>query len=139
MVVAQDVQAQIGGGQHAARAEEVAVVDEELVVQEVRSREEGAELVGEGPVGRQTTTVGHAGEPDHERAGAQRDDPGAAVRGGGDGGEGIGIPPAVRLVEPGDDDGVGADEAAPRLQVAHRHPDGPQPGVWTAAQVHVVR
>ena len=60
VVLTQDVQAEISGRQHAAGAEDLAVVDEQLVVVQVHVGEGPAELVGQRPVGGDPVSRQHA-------------------------------------------------------------------------------
>ena len=76
VVAAHDVQAQVDAGPDAGRGEHVAVVDEEHVRVEPHLREVPAEPVGVGPVGRGRPAVEPAHGGQHERAGADRDQPG---------------------------------------------------------------
>jgi len=77
MVGAHDVQEQVQAGTDAGRGQHVPAVDVAHGRIDVHGGKAGGEIGGMGPVRRSAATFQQAGLGEHERAGADRRDPGA--------------------------------------------------------------
>ncbi len=121
-VAAQDMEAEVDRREHPAGAQDLAVVDVQLLVSQLRARERGPELVRQCPVGRDAAPREYAGLPEDERTPAQGHQSGTSAGGGGDRPESLGVLAGQRVVDAGNDHRVGVGGRAPGLGPA-RDPD----------------
>jgi len=124
VVEAQDVQAQVGGGEHPAGGQDGSIVDVQRALEQLGVGELGPELVGQRPVRRDASTGEHAGLAEDEGSGTQRDHAGATRGRRGERREQLRLLADGRSLEARHDDGVGVLELGERSQLGHREAQG---------------